>query len=57
MGSHYVAKGMEDHEDYGHKSFDWDGYYVVTDLMGKPFDYDDGDYFEDRYRVDYLEMR
>ena len=57
MGSHYVAKGMEDHEDYGHKSFDWDGYYVVTDLMGKSFDYDDGDYFEDRYCVDYMEMR
>ena len=63
MTGQYVVKGLQDHEDYGHKPFDWDGYYVVTDLVGKPFDYDDGDYFgdryyyEDRYRVNYKEMR
>ena len=57
MESHYVAKGLEDHEDYGHKSFDWDGYYVVNEIMGKPFDYDESDYFEDRYCVDYTAMR
>ena len=58
---HYVVTGLQQHEDYSHKPFDWDGYYVATDLVKKPFDYDDGDYFgdrnyyEDRYRVHYVE--
>ena len=57
----YAIKGFEDHEDYGRRPFDWDGYYVATDLMEKPADYDDVDhyegrhYYEDRYRVHYVE--
>ena len=60
--SHYVVTGLQQHEDYGHYPFDWDGYYVAPDLVKKPFDYDDGDYFgdrnytKDRYRVHYMEM-
>ena len=63
MKSHYVVKGLEGHEDYGHIPFDWDGYFVVTYFMGKPIDYDDGDYngdryyYEDRYRVHYVETQ
>ena len=59
---HYVVTGLQQHEDYGHYPFDWDGYDVAPDLVKKPFDYDDGDYFEgryytkDRYRVHYMEM-
>ena len=54
-GDHYVRTGLQDYEVYGHQPFDWDGYYVEPDLMEKPFYYGDGDHYEAKYRIYYLE--
>ena len=57
MGTHYVIKGLQVHEDYAHKPFDWDGFDVDYGLTGET-DYNGiRDYFEDHYRVDYVATR